>query len=187
MKNRLVEQPSLAGTILVANPGLEDDNFRRSVVLLSLHSADQGAMGLVLNRPLGKKLGELRPPAECGELSEIPVFVGGPVEPDKLLLFAWRWDESKSTVNLFFAISVEKARHLIEHSPGIEIRGFLGYSGWSAGQLEGELVQDAWYIAGLDGSVVREEDPERLYPMLLTQAKPELGFFFGGPEDASGN
>ncbi len=187
MKSRLPSPPSLAGTILVANPQLEDENFRRTVILLSLHSQDQGAMGLVLNRPVGKTLGELRPAGAVGDLRDVPLYLGGPVEADKLLLFAWRWDEEQSTVNLFFAITVEKATRLREEFPDIEIRGFLGYSGWGKGQLENELKQDTWFLAGLDGSIVQEDDNSQLYVRLLTQSKPDMGFFFGGPEDSSQN
>ena len=79
------EQVSLAGSLLLAHPALRDPNFRRSVILMSTHSAD-GAMGVVLNRPLGKRLGELNGEFALSPLAGVPLFGGGPVEPGQLLL-----------------------------------------------------------------------------------------------------
>ena len=86
------EQVSLAGSLLLAHPALRDLNFRRSVILMSTHSAD-GAMGVVLNRPLGKRLGELNGEFALSPLAGVPLFGGGPVEPGQLLLAgdATRW------------------------------------------------------------------------------------------------
>ena len=78
-----------AGSLLLAHPSLRDPNFRRSVVLMSLHNAE-GAMGVVLNRPAGKALAELSGEFALTPLAKVPVFLGGPVQPAQLVLAAWQ-------------------------------------------------------------------------------------------------
>ena len=83
MKERRTPRKSgrLAGQLLLAHPALRDPNFRRTVILLSAHDAD-GAMGVVLNRALDRQLGELNPSFALGPLAGVPVYAGGPVEPE---------------------------------------------------------------------------------------------------------
>lgn len=72
------ENSPLAGHLLLAIPSLRDPNFSRSVVFMAAHSAEEGAFGYVLNRPLGQRVADLLPDQELGALGQIPVFVGGP-------------------------------------------------------------------------------------------------------------
>ena len=72
---------TVAGSLLLAHPSLRDPNFRRSVVLMSLHNAE-GAMGVVLNRPAGKRLAEVTGEFALTALARVPVFHGGPVQPE---------------------------------------------------------------------------------------------------------
>ena len=93
MKGRLQldsKKNSLAGVLLLASPKLLDPNFKRSIVLVSAHSSDEGAIGFVLNRPLGKTLGQLKPEFLYGSLAQVPVYQGGPVSQDKMIFVAWR-------------------------------------------------------------------------------------------------
>ena len=80
---------SLAGSLLVAHPNMSDPNFRRTVLLISAHGPDEGALGVILNRPLDKHVSEIvtEPAPEC--LGEVPVFLGGPVGKNQLKR-AWR-------------------------------------------------------------------------------------------------
>src|SRR5271157_6456507 len=123
---------SLAGSLLLAHPVLRDPNFRRTAVLMSTHSAE-GAMGVVLNRPLGKRLGELKGDFALGPLSETPIFTGGPVQTDQLILAAWH--SSGDMFQLHFGIDPEKAIQMLADE-STRLRAYLGDSGWSAGQLE---------------------------------------------------
>ena len=79
----------LAGSLLLAHPALNDPNFRRTVILMSTHDSD-GAMGVVLNRPLGRRLGELNGDFSLGPLASVPVFRGGPVQTEQMMLAAWQ-------------------------------------------------------------------------------------------------
>ena len=107
---RAREQPSrpenLAGSLLLAHPAMRDPNFRRAVVLMSAHN-DQGAMGVVLNRPLDKDLGALNGAFALGPLAGVPVFQGGPVQTEQLILVAWQ--PQPDGIRFFFGIEPDKA------------------------------------------------------------------------------
>jgi putative transcriptional regulator len=135
---------SLAGHLLIASPQLLDPNFARSLVLLIEHS-EEGAFGMVLNRPAPKTLQELwREVGSSPCHSQQPVYLGGPV-PGPLTAIHTRpaLAEVEPVAGVFFAA---KKQHLDELVLGEEpsYRVFLGHSGWGAGQLENELKQEAW-------------------------------------------
>ena len=134
-ERRQSEKDSIAGSLLLAHPSLRDPNFRRAVVLMSVHNAE-GAMGVVLNRPLGKRLGQLNGEFALGALAGVPLFSGGPVQTEQLLLVAWQ--NQADGFRLHFGIEPDRAGQLATEE-GTELRAFLGYSGWSGGQLEKEL------------------------------------------------
>ena len=136
MKERRAAKKSdtLAGQLLLAHPALRDPNFRRSVILLSAHSAE-GAMGVVLNRPLDKQLGELNSEFAFGPLAGVPVYAGGPVEPEQLIIVSWQWLKEESAFQLHFGIEPEQAAALVG-TPGVTLRAFVGYSGWGRDSWE---------------------------------------------------
>ncbi|MGF1450028.1 MAG: YqgE/AlgH family protein [Opitutales bacterium] len=178
---------NLSGSLLLAHPSLSDPNFRRSVVLISAHSSDDGAIGVVINKPLHKTLGEMDDRFAEGPLAKVPLYMGGPVCPDQMLLAAWNWAEDEGTFRFFFGLDVDNARALIESQPGANIRGFLGYSGWGEGQLEGELAQEAWVTTPLDGETLGDVDNEEVWRAILGKVQPDLLFLADAPEDPSQN
>ena len=109
-ERRKTTKQSIAGSLLLAHPAMKDPNFRRSVVLMSAHNAE-GAMGVVMNRPLGKRLGELNGEFALGALAGVPVFTGGPVQPKQLLLVAWQ--DRADGFQLHFGIEPDKAAQLL--------------------------------------------------------------------------
>ena len=82
------EPPNLAGSLLIAHPSLLDPNFRRSVVYITAHTAEEGTHGIIINRPTENTVADLLPAGEIGELANLPVFVGGPVGQDQLTFAA---------------------------------------------------------------------------------------------------
>ena len=84
-----------SGTLLISHPQMLDPNFKRTVVLLSAHSKEDGALGVVLNRPTQKCLGEIEEKFAFGSLSQVPIYEGGPVATDQILLVAWTWSDSE--------------------------------------------------------------------------------------------
>jgi len=176
---RRVSRDTLAGSLLLAHPAMKDPNFRRSVVLMSAHNAE-GAMGVVLNRPLGKKLGELSGDFALGPLAGVPLFTGGPVQTEQLVLAAWQ--TRSDGFRLHFGIEPDKALQLLEED-GTHVRGFLGYSGWSAGQLENEMRLRTWVVADVPEDLLTHAQDETLWREVLGREGAEWRLLAGEPDD----
>lgn len=185
MRPRRSRSESLAGQLLLAHPVMKDPNFARAVILMSAHDAN-GALGVVLNRPLGRRLVDLSPDFSLGPLAQVPLYGGGPVEKEKLILAGWLWQGSDNGFELHFGLDPERAMALIE-DPRATVRGFLGYSGWGKGQLDNELKQNTWFVAGpADYNLSAEEGPA-LWRMILGSLDPELKLLADEPDDPSKN
>ncbi len=175
----------LAGSLLLAHPALKDPHFRRTVVLLSTHDAD-GAMGVVLNRPAGKSLGELDPAFALGALAQVPLFEGGPVQTTQVILCAWRPHPEQDGYQLMFGIDPEKATELSQEE-GVYLRAFLGHAGWTGGQLDNEMKQNTWVVSPLVADLLDDKPDERLWRDLLGQIDHEWKLLANEPEDPSLN
>jgi putative transcriptional regulator len=176
---------NLRGALILADPTLRDPNFARTVLLLTDHEADQGAHGYVLNRPMGRKVGELlKDPAFRG-LAEVPIFHGGPVSPERLTFAMLAWDEAAGRLVFTTHLSVEDACGV--RKDGGEVRAFIGYSGWAEGQLENELRQRAWITRKPAREIVAMTRPENLWEELLRSMGPQYGLLAKMPEDPSLN
>jgi putative transcriptional regulator len=160
---------SLAPTLLLAMPQMQDPNFARSVVLLCKHSTE-GAMGLVMNRPTETEASSvvvLDPPPQRD--SGLCIWVGGPVEPQRgWLLVAddpGRPDTIEVGCGLYLSASIDVLRDLIETEKGRSIRGrfFLGYAGWGDGQLESELAASAWLTADVSKELIFDAPAEVMW------------------------
>ncbi len=144
MRERTEEtKESLAGSLLLAHPTLRDANFRRTVILMTADNAE-GSMGVVLNRPWQKRLGEVSGDFALGPLAGVPVFRGGPVQTEQLLLAAWQ--VRSHGFQLHLGLDPERATSLLAED-GVQLRAFFGYAGWSAGQLQNELKHQSWVVA----------------------------------------
>ena len=176
---------SLAGQLLLANPALRDGNFKRTVILLSSHG-EEGAMGVVLNRPLDKQLSELNVEFAVGPLAGVPVYIGGPVEPEQLIIVSWQWLEHESAFQMHFGIDPEKASELVG-TPGLVLRAFVGYSGWSKGQLEDELKRDTWFVTTVEGEQLEQAEGVALWRNILGGIDPELKLLANEPDDPTVN
>lgn len=186
MDDSLTPVESLAGFLLGAHPGLGDPNFTRSVVLLSAHSTEDGALGVIINRPTGKTLGNLREDAETPLLKNLPVYEGGPVSTSEILLVAWKWNLAEQNFRLFFGLDPEKLQELVQADPTIEARAFIGYSGWQAGQLENELGRFDWAVSPFIQPFGKLA-PQHLWKELLEQVRPEWSILADFPDDPSLN
>jgi len=192
MRSRpLKNDESLAGSLLLAHPVLREATFRRTAILMSAHD-EQGAMGVVLNRPLDKRLGELGGDFALGPLANVPVFDGGPVAKSQLILCAWRPEpgaeggDDEEALQLLFGLDAERAAELAGQE-GVQIRAFLGYAGWSGGQLEGELERDTWLVADLEPEIVKHRPDESLWRRVLIELDPSWRLLAGEPDDPSLN
>ena len=175
-----------AGSLLVAHPSLSDSNFRRAVVLLTAHSDDEGSLGIVVNRPLNKTLGQFDAGLSQSDLAQVPLYEGGPVANDKLILVAWKWTPEEGSFKLYFGIDEAKARELVAGDSGYDLRGFLGHSGWTEGQLDAEIEEGAWITAALLPEIDSIEGDE-VWRLILHRDSPQMGLLADEPDDPSLN
>jgi putative transcriptional regulator len=182
-ERRTTSKETLAGSLLLAHPGMRDPNFRRSVILMSAHNAE-GAMGVVLNRPLGKRLGELNGEFALGPLAGVALFQGGPVQTEQLLLAAWQ--PRPDGFRLHFGIEPDKAAQLLADE-GTHLRAFLGYSGWSAGQLENEMKHSTWIVADVPDDLLTQDANETLWRTVLGREGAEWRLLADEPENPEQN
>ena len=150
---------------------------------MSVHNAE-GAMGVVLNRPLGKRLGELNGDFALGALAGVPLYAGGPVQTEQLLLVAWQ--NQADGFRLHFGIEPDRAGQLATEE-GTELRAFLGYSGWSGGQLEKELKHETWIISDVPSDLLKYQQDEQLWRLVLGALGEEWRLLADEPEDTSLN
>lgn len=158
----------LSGRFLVSEPFMHDENFQRTVVLLVEHNAE-GTLGFVLNRPLKVSLKELiedMPPTGS------PVFWGGPVEK-YTLHFVHRIPDLPGARhvagNTYWNGNFTVLKDMIADKvvPEEDVLFFVGYSGWGAGQLDGELERKSWIVAPENGELVFGEDTTDLWRATL--------------------
>ncbi len=187
MKEKGDQQDLLAGSLLLAHPGLRDPNFRRAVVLLSAHD-DEGAMGVVLNRPTGQQLADLDDAFADGNLAEVPVFAGGPVQTDRLIICALGFHADGEGLRLHFGLEPAEALKLIEsQGEALVVRAFVGYAGWSAGQLENELDHDTWAVSAIPSDLLDHPADEGLWRSVLARVSPEWKLLAEEPDEPGRN
>jgi putative transcriptional regulator len=178
---------SLQGMLLVAHPSLRDPNFRRSVIFLSAHDAQAGAFGLILNRPLDKVAADLLPGGEHpASLGKVPVYLGGPVGHDQLTFVQIGWESDDNGVQVRTNLSLEEVAARIEQDAG-QVRAFVGYAGWAAGQLEAELLQRGWLLVKPDPQSLVTGRHEKLWKEIMEALGPKFKLLAAAPDDPSLN
>ena len=180
------------GRLLLATPPLEDPNFDRAVIYVLEHH-DEGALGLVLNRPSIEELVE--PLHAWADLQSDPslVFSGGPVEPDALIALARTSSpvdepgEYLAPVNGEIASADLAADPLLVDADITALRVFRGYSGWGPGQLEGEIEAGAWLILDTEPDDVFTPSPDELWRTVLRRQRGRLAWLADAPDDLAAN
>jgi putative transcriptional regulator len=179
---------SLKGKLLVALPTLVDPNFARTVVLIAEHT-DEGAMGLVLNRPsealVDESVEELGDVVSAGA----PVFIGGPVQMESVMVLA-EFDEPTQAA----AIVLEDIGFLPAEADLTELSGrtrrarvFAGHSGWGPGQLDEELADGSWIVADAEPGDAFYDDADGLWTAVLDRKGGPFALLARMPEDPSVN
>ena len=184
------------GRLLVATPQLVDSNFARTVVLLLQCDDEDGALGLVLNRPTGTEVGEVLDAWHPLAAEPGVVFAGGPVQPNAAICLGHGrpgapavasysvLEGSPGTAFGTVDLDAEPADVLTAVS---EVRLFAGYAGWGAGQLEAEVEEGSWWVVEglpIDAFTPR---PEQLWRDVLRRQGAPLAFAASFPEDPSLN
>ncbi|HEX6417226.1 MAG TPA: YqgE/AlgH family protein [Acidimicrobiales bacterium] len=181
---------STVGQLLIAEPMLGDPNFDRAVVLIIQHD-DDGALGVVLNRPTEIEVDDVLD--EWAGLVSDPrvIYVGGPVEPNGVLALGRRapgadvpgWRPVLGSVG-----TVDLRRGPATLADGLDgIRFFAGYSGWEGGQLEAELAEGAWMVVPAEETDVLAADPDALWRAVLRRQGGKLSMLADFPAHPSLN
>jgi putative transcriptional regulator len=179
------EGKSYAGSLLVAHPNMLDPNFRRAVLFIAAHQPEIGATGVIINRPLDKHVADLVSDAPPEGLADVPVFLGGPVGKTQLMFAAFEW-ENKHGLKLNHNVDIDEAHQLAEKDPD-SVRAFVGYAGWSAGQLEAEMQQNAWVVQKPHAASLKTEGLPRLWFDIMRGLGPWFKMLAAAPDDPSLN
>jgi putative transcriptional regulator len=179
---------SIRGQLLIAGPTLGDPNFWRTVVLIVEHN-EEGALGLVLNRPSETTVGEAVP-----QLSDLvdpgeDVLVGGPVQQSGVIVLAEFEDPEAAALIAFEDVGVlGTGSDLMEMAPGVRTaRAFAGHAGWGPGQLEDELERGDWILEPARHSDAFTTEPTDLWPAVLTRKGGSYALIARMPADPSLN
>lgn len=184
--------PQTKGRLLVATPPLADPNFDRAVVYVLEHHED-GAIGLILNRPTDEAL--IEPLDRWIELQSAPssVFAGGPVDTNAMIGIATTKVLLDGSTDLLTPISGLVASTDLSADPAIvaahvdSVRVFRGYAGWGSGQLEAEISEGAWLVLDSELGDVFSERPEDLWYDVLRRQPGRLSWLALAPDDLSLN
>ena len=182
------EKPK-TGSLLVAEPFMQDDNFKHTVVLLC-EVGKNGAFGLVLNRPTGIMMHEA--------LDEFPseafmLFDGGPVEKDTVHFITTRGDLLDDSIEVspgvYWGGDFEKLKTLIDTGQlsTDDVRFFLGYSGWDSGQLNTESEEGSWIVSQADPEWLFIDEPKMMWRNVLNRMGGNYKFIANLPENPNLN
>ena len=181
-------EDSLRGKLLVASPTLADPNFARSVVFITEHN-EEGAMGIALDRPSETLVGDAVPQLNGVAGADEPVYVGGPVQPNALVVLAEFSDPSAAAWIVVADVGFASADADMDDLPDAvrRARVYAGYSGWGAGQLEAELEVDSWIVEPPLPKELFPDDPEALWSDVLARKGGQYALVARMPPDPSVN
>jgi putative transcriptional regulator len=175
------EQQFLTGQLLIASPTMGDPRFLQTVILMVRHDRN-GALGIIINRPIGDRplarlleaLGENDP----GVAGTVRIFAGGPVQPDiGFVLHSTDYHRS-DTLDIDAHVAMTSSREILrdignQHGPNKSLIAF-GYAGWAPGQLEGELAHGFWYTTPQDANLVFDDDRDDVWDHAMKRRTQDL-------------
>jgi putative transcriptional regulator len=175
------QQSSLAGQLLIAAPTMDDPRFFQTVIVMVRHD-HTGAMGIVVNRPLGARplaaLLEALGDKDPGALGDVPIFAGGPVQLELGFVVHSAEYRIDGTLDLGGRVAITSNPQILrdigsKQGPRHSLIAF-GYAGWGPGQLEGELARRFWYTAPKDAKLVFETDRAKVWDDAVARRTQEL-------------
>lgn len=177
---------SLRGQLLVAAPALADPNFVRTVVLVGEHT-EEGALGVVLNRPSEATVGEVVPALEPILDEDEAVFAGGPVEPGGVMVLAEFEDPATAALSVDGELGFVALEAEVDDLEVSRARAFAGHAGWGPGQLDAEVAEEAWFVAPFERPDAFTDEPESLWSRALVRKGGEYALIARMPPDPSLN
>ena len=174
----------LGGRLLIATPAMGDPRFDRTVILMCDHAPDQ-AFGIVINKPLSKpRLPELLEQLElsgAGRVADAAVLGGGPVETSRgFVIHSADYFEDGSSIRVTPDMNVTPTKGVLEamasDAPPARAKLALGYAGWGPGQLDRELLDNAWLVCPITDKLVFETDADKVWTQALAGIgiRPEM-------------
>lgn len=185
-----MQQLKFKGKVLIAEPFLEDPNFKRTTVVICDHQTEDGTVGFILNRPLEMEINEL---VDDFPDFEAEVYFGGPVRTDTIHYIHNVGDllegSTKVDEGIFWGGDFDKLKFLIKQEliKPENIRFFVGYSGWGEEQLEGELDARTWLVADLHANYIFKSDPFELWQQVLENKGDTFAVIAQMPDSANLN
>jgi putative transcriptional regulator len=172
---------SLTGQLLIAAPTIGDPRFAHTVILMVKHDKD-GALGIVINRPVGEQsiasLLEGTGEDVSGIEGNLRVFVGGPVQPDLGFVVHSAEYRREETMEVDGRVAMTASRQILRdigHHRGPQKTLFaLGYAGWGPGQLEGEMARHDWFTTPEEPKLIFDDDREHLWDDAMARRTREL-------------
>jgi putative transcriptional regulator len=183
---RLPKAGDLSGSLLVAHPMMADPNFRHTILYLSHHSAEDGALGFILNRPLGQNAGELGVTEILEQVAHVPLFEGGPVQKNQIIVASLEWDPNIGACK-FEPLQKPEGDFELPAGHDDKLRVFLGYAGWSKNQLEKEIASNSWLVVKPHPELLRADADDNTWRRIMNGLGPMYGVLADAPEDASSN
>jgi putative transcriptional regulator len=175
------ERPFLTGQLLIASPTMGDPRFLQTVILM-VHHDRNGALGIVINRPLGDRplarlleaFGE-NDPSVAGT---VRIFAGGPVQPDIGFVLHSTDYHRPDTMDIDGRVAMTSSREILrdignQRGPNKSLIAF-GYAGWAPGQLEGELAHGFWFTTPQDANLVFDDDRDELWDHAMKRRTQDL-------------
>ncbi len=159
------------GVLLFSIPELRDPNFFQTVVLL-INYEKEGAMGVIINKPTEVSLDEALPDVEEIQGQSLPVFFGGPVDQNHMIVLLRTNKPPKKTLKVFKDVYFTGSKDVLverlkKHDSHDKVRVYAGYAGWTAGQLEHEVSRGDWVISNADADMVFAENPSTIWPQIF--------------------
>lgn len=177
------------GKILISEPLLSDNYFKRAVVLLAEHN-EEGSFGIIMNKPIENKFNEI-----VDDFPEFPgqLYLGGPVSNSSLFFIHTLGDLIENSLEimdgLYWGGDIEMIRELLllKQISETQIRFCVGYSGWSSHQLEDELKRNSWLVSRLPAETLMNTHPENLWELALNNLGNEYSYWSNFPVDPEMN
>lgn len=182
-------QEPTTGRLLISEPFMYDPNFKRTVIMLCEHNKE-GSFGLVLNKRTEYMVGDAIPDLD---IADAPLYFGGPVEPNTLHFLHTRPDLfeqcNRVTEHVFWGGDFDRLKFLLstKQLDKDSLRFFIGYSGWSAGQLVEEIQKNSWIITDGEINNFFLEDEDKLWRRVLQDMGGKFKAIAHFPEDPSLN
>lgn len=179
-----------AGKLLLSEPFMFDENFRRTVVLVCEHTQENGTVGLILNKPINLRLNDV---VEGFPPFKGKIFLGGPVGTDTMQFVHGLGDRIENSLKLadglYWGGNYDQLKEMMANGEITteHVRFFLGYSGWSSGQLDEELKDNSWIIADANAHHIFDTPHEHLWKIIMKEMGGVYTTMAGYPENPTLN